>query len=335
MKSAVIVLTWNSGRTAMACLRSLQALAPAPSSVLVVDNASQDGTAEAVAAHFPGFNCIRNERNLGFAGGMNRGIRALLAQPDPPALIVLLNQDTQVDPGWLEALEAPFADEEVGAVGCKIRYPDGTLQHAGVSLAWPRAVAHHVGWHEADEGQHNTPRELEQLSFAAVALRSTALQRVGLLDEGYGPAYYEDMDLCLRLRRTGYKLVYAPAASLVHQESQSVSDELVRSAYYNYGRMRYVLKHYSLADLTGPFAAAERAFAHVHARYAEGRALRFAYHENLAGLTSLLNARRELEPDLPVEAGELLAGLLSELRHELAASLYQQAQTCADGLQAL
>lgn len=332
MSSAVVVLTWNGGDEAMACLASLAALDPAPGAVMVVDNASADGTAGRVAAQFPAFALIGNERNLGFGAGMNVGMRALLERADPPDAIALLNQDTLVDPGWLGAITAPFAEPGVGAVGCKIHYPDGTIQHAGATLDWPRAVAHHVGWHEPDRGQYDTPRDAEQLTFAAIALRAEALRRVGLLDEGYGPAYFEDTDLCWRLRRAGYRLRYEPRATLVHQESGSLRDELVRSARYNYGRMRYVLKTYPLADLLGPFAEAERAFAREHARYPEGRALRFAYSENLAALPGIVAARRALEPDLPAGAEALLAGLLTGLRRELAAALYRQAHACADQL---
>lgn len=335
MSAAVIVLTWNGGAAALACLDSLVALDPAPDTVVVVDNGSADRTADRVAQRFPAFTLIRNERNLGFAGGMNAGLRALLGRADPPGAIALLNQDTLVDAGWLGAIVAPFADPAVGAVGCKIRYPDGTLQHAGATLDWPRAVARHVGWHEPDAGQHDTPRAVEQVTFAAVALRAEALSRVGLLDEGYGPAYFEDVDLCRRLRLAGYALRYEPRATLVHQESSSLRDELGRSARYNYGRLRYVLKSYSLTDLRGPFAAAELAFLREHAHNPEGRALRWAYSETLAALPGLVAARRELEPDLPAGAEAAMHELLAGLRRALAHTLYRRAAACADELYAL
>ncbi|HMQ31299.1 MAG TPA: glycosyltransferase [Chloroflexaceae bacterium] len=332
MSAAVIVLTWNGGDEAVACLAALAALDPAPATVVVVDNASADGTPDTVAAQFPAFTLIRNERNLGFAGGMNAGLRRLLDGPAPPEVVALLNQDTVVDPGWLGAITAPFADPAVGAVGCKIRYPDGTIQHAGVTLDWPRALARHVGWHERDAGQHDAPRDAELLTFAAVALRAAALRRVGLLDEGYGPAYFEDLDLCARLRRAGYTLRYEPRATLVHQESSSLRDELARSARYNYGRLRFVLKTYSPRDLRGAFAEAEAAFIRLHGHDPEGRALRWAYSETLAALPGLVAARRELEPDLPAEAEAAMAELVRGLRRELARNFHRRAAACADAL---
>lgn len=336
MRSAVIVLTWNGGEPALRCLASLAALDPAPDQVLVVDNASADGTPARVAQQFPGFTLLQNQRNLGFSGGMNRGITALLAPAEPPDAIVLLNQDTAVDRGWLGAIVAPLAvDAAVGAVGCKIRYPDGTLQHAGVVLERPRALARHVGLHEPDAGQFDAPRDVEFVTAAAIALRVTALRQVGLLDEGYAPAYFEDLDLCVRLRRAGYSLRYAPRATLLHQESTSLRDELTRSAHYNRGRLRFVLKHWGLAELRGSFAAAERAFLHQHGNHPESRVLRWAYAETLAALPALVAARCEQEPELPADTVDQLRALILDLRRELARALFQRANACADALVSL
>lgn len=333
MRSAVVVLTWNGGDPAMRCLASLAALRPAPDQVLVVDNASADGTPERVAAQFPAVTLLRNDSNLGFSGGMNVGIAALLAQAEAPDAVVLLNQDAEVDPGWLGAIVAPLAaDAGVGAVGCKIRYPDGTLQHAGVTLDWPRTLARHVGWHEADRGQHDAPAGVDYVTAAAVALRADALRAVGGFDEGYAPAYFEDLDLCARLRRAGYAVRYEPAATLVHQESTSLRDELVRSAHYNRGRLRFVLKTFPLDQIAGPFAAAERAFFHQHGNHPESRALRWAYAETLAALPGIVAARRALEPDLPADAEATLHALLLDLRRALARALEERARRCADAL---
>lgn len=333
MNATVLILTWNGGDAALRCLEAVATLDPPPHRVLVVDNASTDGTPDRVAQQFPAFELLRNERNLGFAAGMNVGIRALMGHTSPPDAIILLNQDVVVDPGWLQAITAPLKeDPRIGAVGCKIRYPDGALQHAGVRLEWPRAVAHHLGWHEPDTGEYDVPCEADYLTAAALALRTSALAEAGLFDEGYTPAYFEDIDLCWRLRRAGYLLRYEPRATLVHAESQSVRDPLTRSAYYNQGRLRFVLKTYSLDDLSGPFAAAERAFLAEHGHNPEGRALRYAYNQSLASLPEIVAIRRAWDDNLPADALDRMRALLLDLRYTLAAVLYRRAIAFAEEL---
>jgi GT2 family glycosyltransferase len=312
MRAAVLVLSWNAADALLACLTSLAAQQRPPELTLVVDNGSHDGAADQVAAAFPSATLIRNPRNLGFAGGMNTGIRALQALPEPPDAVVLLNQDTLLDPGWLAAILAPLeADPAVGAVGCKIRYPDGRLQHAGITLD-ERSIVRHLGWHEPDRGQYDVEQRCDYVTGAALALRMSALATVGLLDEGYTPAYFEDLDLCWRLRHGGYRVIYAPKATLAHQESLSLRDEVSRSAFYNRSRLRFVLKSYPLATLEG-FLGKELAFLSQHIGIDEGRVLRWAYAETWLALEELLAARRAIEPALPASAAATMHALLVEL----------------------
>ena len=332
MNSAVIVLTWNGGAEAIACLQRVRQLDPAPDIVLVVDNDSRDGTPDQIAALFPAFTLIRNPHNLGYSGGMNVGIRTLLAHESPPDVIVLLNQDTLVDREWLGAIIAPFTDPAVGAVGCKIRYPDGTIQHAGLTLDWPLALSRHVGRYEPDRGQYDKPRDVEFVTFAAVALRRQALERIGLFDEGYRPAYFEDIDLCVRLRRAGYLIRYEPQATLVHHEATSQQDYLAHSAVVHHGRLRFVLKTYRLGEIFTSFADAERVFLIQHSHPPEYRAQHWAYDRTLAELPDILRARRELDPDLPLEALIALRALILDLQCELNRSTRQRLAARADDI---
>ncbi len=324
MNVGVIILTWNARDAALACRASLAQQTHQPQHILVVDNASADDTVVRIRREYPDTWLIENKHNLGFAGGMNVGITALQALPEPPEIVVLLNQDTVLTPSWLREITAPFVDPEVGAVGCKILYPDGTIQHAGKFLEWPRAVAQHVGWHERDLGQYDQPQTVEDVTAAAIALRMDALRSVGLLDPGYAPAYYEDSDLCWRLRRRSYSIVYAPNARLTHHESLSISDEVRRSQLYNRGRLRFVLKSYTLTDILGPFAESEREFIAEHGRGAEARALRWAYIETLVQLPGILQARAEFHPALSGDESAALAQLLLDLKRALAQALYQR-----------
>jgi GT2 family glycosyltransferase len=330
MKAAVIVLSWNAAPELAACLDALARQHRPPERTLVVDNASADGSAAMVAARFPAVELIRNSRNLGFSGGMNVGLRALLAGPGRPDAAVLLNQDTAVDPGWLEALLAPLADRSVGAVGSKIRFEDGRLQHAGAVIEWPLGLVRHVGWGEPERGQYDEERDYELLTAAAIALRLEAVEAVGLFDEGYAPAYFEDVDLCWRLRRAGHRLVYAPAATLAHQESHSTRDELTRMAYYHRGRLRYLLKRCPLEELADAFLAAEAAYVARRAAAPEGRALRWAYAETLSALPAILAARAPYHVEQP--AGDALREMLIALQRAHAAALYQGALASAAAL---
>ena len=336
MNVAVLILSWNAVVPLQHCLRQVWALDPAPNQVMVVDNGSCDGSAEMVAHTFPLATLIRNGANLGFASGMNVGLRALMAQSVPPDLIILLNQDTLVDTNWLGALiNAMRSDPTLGAVGCKILYPDGTIQHAGMFLEHPRAIAQHIGWHERDDGRFDQPTTMEFVTGAALALRRTTLEQVGLFDEGYAQAYFEDVDLLWRIRRVGYRIGYEPRATLVHHESLSLPDPLNRGALYNRGRLRFVFKSYPLEELFGPFATAERHSIIQCARSAEGRVLRWAYNETLTNLTGLVAARQILEPDLPTTTLSRMRTLLHELRQTLAHTLYRQAIMTAEEIRAL
>ncbi len=326
MRVAVVVLTWNAAMAAVVCLESVMRQHKKPNHILVVDNASEDNTIERIRQHYPQLSILRNKRNLGFGGGINVGIRALQALPEPPDLVALLNQDTLLDAGWLEAIIAPFqADPQVGAVGSKILYDDGTIQHAGLYLEWPRAVAQHVGWHEPDRGQYDERQVVAMVTGAAIALRMEALKTVGLFDDGYAPAYYEDADLCWRLQRHGYRIIYAPQETLTHYESLSLRDEFIRSSYYNRGRLRFVLKTYQWTDILGSFAESECSFILEHGHTVEARALRWAYIQTLIHLDEILQARSAFYPALEDEQKHALIQMLYNFKRTLTESLYRRA----------
>jgi GT2 family glycosyltransferase len=333
MNIAVIVLTWNASAVALECVRALEAQERPPDYTLIVDNASTDDTIAQIEATFPQLHILRNSTNLGFSGGMNTGIATLRRLPTPPDIVVLLNQDTIVAPQWLGALADAFADDaDLGAAGCKIRYADGTIQHAGVYLEWPRAVAHHIGVYEADTGQYDSMQHYDIVTGAALALRMAALDRVGLFDVGYAPAYYEDVDLCWRLRQAAYGVLYVPQAVLTHHESLSLRDPLVRGHYYNRGRLRYVLKTYSFDDLLGDFVAAEQAFLYEHIHPAEGHALRRAYIDTLLALPDILRARADTAGLLSEEQRADIMRALVACKDALTAALAQRAMRTIDYL---
>lgn len=300
MSAVVIIVSWEGVAILPACLEALAPQLSPENRLLVVDNASHDDAVACVYRACPDAQVIENSSNLGFGGGVNTGLRALL-RARPPDYVVLLNQDAIVAPGWLEGMLRPFDSPRVGAVGCKLLYPDGTLQHAGAYLEYPRAIAQHIGWHQPDDGRYDLKRDIDYVTGASLALRVTALRRVGLFDEGYNPGYYEDSDLLWRLRRAGYRVVYTGSACAVHHESTSTADTVRRGMLYNRNRLRFILKTLPARAFWEDFVPAERMFIARHGVGDEARALRWAYLHALIALPDTLAARQPLHPADPLD----------------------------------
>lgn len=256
MKASVIVLSWNGMDYLQDCLDALLAQDFADLELIVVDNASTDGSADFVASHYPDVRLLRNERNLGFAAGNNRGLRAATGD-----VVVLLNQDTVVQPGWLTALvQALASDPRRGIVGGKALYPDGRIQHAG-GYVDAQGNGAHYGYRQKDEGQFEQVREVDFVTGAALAISRAALAAVGDLDEGFGLAYWEDVDWCYRVRAAGFQVVYVPQAVLIHKEA-SMAARVSHEGMYELqrNRLRFVLKHWPVGRLVDEFLPAERAW---------------------------------------------------------------------------
>jgi GT2 family glycosyltransferase len=277
--------------------------------VIVVDNGSTDGSPDFVAKNFPQVQLIRNARNLGFAIGVNIGIKAAIGD-----VIVLLNQDTVVQEGWLKALvEALWADGKVGIAGCKLLYPDGkTIQHAGGTVEYPSGLALHYGYREKDEGQWDEPRDVDYVTGAAMAIRRDVLERVGLFDEGFSPAYFEDIDICYRAREKGFLVRYVPHSILIHHESSSIGDKLL-SFYYQRSRIRFILKHYTPQQILDDFLASEEAGKEVALQRGQGRALRRAYLEGILIAPRILMERWGADAEAIVNVVEGLQKLREDL----------------------
>jgi len=251
---SAVIAVWNGEEHLAACLEALLAQKGVELEVIAVDNGSSDGSTALLRQRYPAVRLIENGRNLGYAGGCNVGLRAARGQ-----VLLVLNQDAVVRPGWAAALCAALQEPSTGVVGCKLLYPDGRVQHAGGILRWPRAEADHWGHGQADDGRWDAPREPDYVSGAAWGMRRDTFERVGGLDEGFWPGYYEDGDYCLRVRQAGLRVLYVPQAVAVHAESTSLGG---RSAAYleafHRGRLRLALKHLAPEQFLDAFVPAER-----------------------------------------------------------------------------
>jgi GT2 family glycosyltransferase len=223
---AIIVVNWNGRAITLECLRSLAALTYSNTDLIVVDNASSDGSADAIRAAYPNVLLLAMPENLRFAGGNNAGIREALARGAD--MVLLLNNDTVVDPDFLTHLVSRMgADPAYGMVAPKIFYfdqPDRIWFAGGVISMWTGTMKH-TGIREIDCGQHDTAREIDYASGCCILVRGEVIAKAGMLDESYY-MYTEDADWSMRVRRAGYAIMYEPAARVWHKLSVSTGGHL-------------------------------------------------------------------------------------------------------------
>ncbi|WP_169239512.1 glycosyltransferase family 2 protein [Candidatus Roseilinea sp. NK_OTU-006] len=324
MKSVVVLVTWNGASHVESCLQSLIRQTRPPQALIVIDNASRDDTLHIVNAHRAQLAAVgtelqvtSNEVNVGFTCAANQGMRYALSKPTDAEIVVLLNQDTVVHEKWMEALEDAFLQwPKAGAVGCKIFYPDGvTIQHAGGMLSRPRLVGSHHGHHKPNVPEYDVPREVDFVTGAAMALRGSALEQVGVFNEIFSPGYYEDVELCARMRAANWQVWYCPSATLKHAESASFTDWMERWTLSHRNRLLFALMHMRDACFRRDFEQAEAKFLQEEAQLDERRALSLAYGR------AMLMARRvfaEGGSSPPMAHPEIIhaaVDVLARLRH--------------------
>lgn len=244
---SIIIPVFNKIEYTVRCLQALEANTPKELQyeVIIVDNASTDATPDILAGLEGDVTVVRNEKNLGFARACNQG--AKIARGD---YLVFLNNDTEPQPGWLEALLTRAQDERVGIVGAKLLFPDGRIQHAGFAGANDPASRagvslYHIYYHMPGELEaSNRTRDLQAVTGACMLIMKPLFDMIG----GFNEIYYngcEDIDLCFRVRSLGYRVVYEPKSVLVHYESVSgperfrkTSDNVILFNSYWSGRIK-------------------------------------------------------------------------------------------------
>jgi GT2 family glycosyltransferase len=264
MTVGVAIIAWNGSAYIRTCLASVVAQSPCPD-VWVLDNASSDDTVHLVrtfrlpaAGMAP--NLILESTNLGFTRGANVALHAL-QKHGGYSWVALLNQDVTLLPSWVSSIEDAFARHpRIGIIGSKLLYPDGqTLQHAGGYLTEPRLVGLHYGQGETDApSSHGAERDVDFVTGAAVAMRTSCLADVGVFDEVFSPGYYEDVDLCVRARDAGWRVMYSPDAVALHVESASFSDRPARLQLAHRNRLVFAIPRLVDAAFCERFDAAER-----------------------------------------------------------------------------
>ena len=217
-RCSVIIPVHNKAGLTKQCLESILRAAPeTPHELIVVDDASTDSTREVLAGFGDSVRVVERSSNAGFAAACNAGFAVSVASD----CAVFLNNDTMPLPGWLDALVRD-ADlhPEAAAIGSKLLYPDGTLQHAGVVICQDGMPRHLYQGFPGDHPATANARTFQAVTAACMLVRREAFEEVG----GFDPAYrncLEDVDLCLSLGGRGHKIHYCPEAVVVHYESAS------------------------------------------------------------------------------------------------------------------
>ncbi|MCC7359782.1 MAG: glycosyltransferase family 2 protein [Anaerolineales bacterium] len=246
-EGSVCTLILNTNRRAdtLACLASLAASTYANNTIIVLDNASTDGSPAAIRAAYPSVRVVALPENRGYAGNNNVGLTLALASGADWALV--LNEDTLLAPDCVAQLAAAgAADARIGLAGPLVYHADEptVIQSAGGMLD-PAWRARHLGQNAPDQGQYSAARDVNWLSGCALFVRRAVLEQVGLLDASYF-YFWEETEWCLRAARAGWRIRHVPAARLWHKGVQRSYQPRPSVTYYaTRNRLRTLAKHHA------------------------------------------------------------------------------------------
>ena len=282
---SIVILNWNGWEDTIECLESLYQISYPTYDVIVVDNGSADESIQKIRdyceskikvkseffeydpdnkpinhieytkaevevgkeheiADLPSNRkliLLKNEKNYGFAGGANIGMMYALKVLKPD-YVLLLNNDTSVDQEFLsELIKVAESDEKIGFVGCKSFYPNGEIQDTGAFIKPYNLFG--VG---VKNKVSNNIKAVDYISGAALLIKSEVIDEVGLLDEKFFPAYFEESDWSIRAKRNGYKCIYNPKATLIHRVSATAKKLKPDWLYYVWekNRLRFMLLNF-------------------------------------------------------------------------------------------
>ncbi len=239
MSSTIAIINWNSGPRLRTCIESLLDTTTS-AEILVVDNASDDDSMEMVRGFRSRVNFIANKANRGFAAAINQAF-----QTTATPYVLVLNPDVRALPGAVPTLEEFMnANPKAAAAGGNVNdhYLPRQLPTVG------RLVRENLGVRSGYRPplQLATPIEVEQPAAAAIIIRRDAYESVGGFDERFYPAWYEDVDFCVRLKAKGWQIYFVPKAKFLHEGGYSagaLGPEKFASAYYG-NQLQYAQKHF-------------------------------------------------------------------------------------------
>lgn len=253
---SVVILNYNGleylGEVLKKCLDSVINSNYPNLEIIFVDNGSTDGSVNFVVKNYPGIRIIKNKCNLGFSEGFNTGIRASKGK-----YIALLSNDMTVDPNWLNPIVTIMEkDKKIGLAGFKrlVLGNKNIIDGIGGNLYLCGRIKH-IG-REIDRGQYDSPREDLDYIGGAMVLRKEVLKKTGLFDPNFF-IFSEDIDLCYRIRKKGYKVVYIPDSIIYHKGQGTLKQLKGGNPYLIYmserSRIRCAIIHFTFLRLLSTF----------------------------------------------------------------------------------
>lgn len=216
---SIIIPAHNNAQLTLECLVTLeQHTDQIAYEIIIVDDGSDSETMEILQA-IPHISLIHNNERIGFSQSCNQGANAARGK-----YLLFLNNDTQVMKGWLKPLVDVFVKHDrVGAVGSKVLFPDGRLQEAGCLINRDGTAALIGFVDDPDLPRYNFAREVDYSSAVSLIVTADIFHDIGGFDESYSPAYYEDVDLCFKIRARGLKIFYCPDSTIIHHLSATAN----------------------------------------------------------------------------------------------------------------
>ena len=223
-KVSIIVPAYNEENYTMACIESIIKNTEDGVSyeIILMDDKSPDESARLIERNLKNVKFITNGVNYGFLLNCNKGATFAIGE-----YLLFLNNDTNVQPGWLSSLvELIESADDIGMVGSRLVYPTGQQQEAG-GIIWNDASGWNFGrLDDPNKPEYNYVKEADYLTGAAMMIRTSLWEEIGGFDERYVPAYYEDSDLAFEVRKHGYRTLYQPKSVVIHFEGISNGTDL-------------------------------------------------------------------------------------------------------------
>lgn len=242
----IVIVNWNGKKYLKGCLDSLQKQSYCDYEAIIIDNGSKDGSVEYIQQNYPNTKLFQLKRNMGYSVGMNVAL-----EHSKNKYIIALNNDTTLDQNWLFALvKMAESDERIGSCQPKILSLQNPafLDSVGLSIN-KDGESFQIGFQEKDTGQYNTVRELLGACSASVLYRRQALMQIGGFDQDFF-AYFEDVDVALRLKKAGWKCMYVPTAIVYHYGSATgVNDSFLKTYLLERNQYYYRIKNQSITLL--------------------------------------------------------------------------------------